>query len=336
MLSSRKKSLLYCGNNNENKFQNKDAALPSIPMWIASNKINVVLDIDQTLLFSTICDINEIAEVKKNNPAIGETIHIYNYPLTQPKVIAIYIRPFAEQMLKTLSAFCNLYIYTKAIEPYAKHIANCLDPDSIYFKKILHKEYTNHNGYKALSKLFNEIECNKALIIDDSPDAWVHENRSHIIESINYVPFPNQSMKPIQYLWNSSEKNDQKYADLFTLSTYINEAFCKDSSQLNVLTEFIKSIYLEYVYSSGKPLHVVYRERVGKILSGQGFAMHISNTEYDIWNAVKLLIEMMGGLVKDESRKVLSVNEVGTIEYGYIIKCYYYKCALPIEDYIIK
>ena len=337
MLDSRKKSLCPQHNNNgEANSQDTTGICPSIPMWITNNKINIVLDIDQTLLYGAQCNPSDIAAIKVGNPLLGETIRIFNYKPIAPMIVALFIRPYAEKMVEVLSSFCNLYIYTKAIQAYAEHVAVRLDPENKCFKKIIFNDLYHRAGLKTLSRLFDEKEQNKALILDDSPDVWVKHDMPHIIESVNYAPLPQHCIKPTQQLWNSLNDKDSPANDFFSFTSYINETFSVNSSQLNVITEFIKSVYLEYLYSPGTPIQVVYRNRVGKILSGQSFAIHISCKYYNLWNAVRKLIPIMGGVESEESSKIISVDEKGTIEYGYIIHCYYYKCALSIEDYIIK
>ena len=89
----------------------------SIPM----TKLTVCLDLDNTLVYSTI-----------SAPIISDfIIRVDN------EVIYVTKRPLLDAFLSGLSQMADLYLFTSSKEEYATQILENIDPFDIYFKKVL-------------------------------------------------------------------------------------------------------------------------------------------------------------------------------------------------------
>lgn len=130
---------------------------------IDEKKFNLVFDIDHTIIHSK--NEESIENINKN---IIKTPN-YSFVLNNTKYL-IWRRPFAKFILRQLSMYNNIYIYTAATQEYAEIILSNLF-NNIKFKKNL---YRNSSLYgKNLDKL--NLDNSMTILFDDNKSNHVNK-----------------------------------------------------------------------------------------------------------------------------------------------------------------
>ena len=222
----------------DNKF--KYFCIKEIPLEILmkkynSKKINIILDIDQTLIYSKeeiFIDPkmkNEL--IKDSNPIIVPNEIQKDNPF---RLIFDY-RPKLKEFLVGLSKFCNFYVCTLAKENYAKMI--------IYrIKKEIGIEIPTENIVATINvkgfNLFNGIEVNNTIIFDDTAYVWTKELR-HLIISKKFVSFLEKDCK-FDFIVDDYKiiNYNARHDFIFTNETKNNSKF-----QLDYVLKFIEMAY---------------------------------------------------------------------------------------------
>ena len=222
----------------DNKF--KYFCIKEIPLEILmkkynSKKINIILDIDQTLIYSKeeiFIDPkmkNEL--IKDSNPIIVPNESQKDNPF---RLIFDY-RPKLKEFLVGLSKFCNFYVCTLAKENYAKMI--------IYrIKKEIGIEIPTENIVATINvkgfNLFNGIEVNNTIIFDDTAYVWTKELR-HLIISKKFVSFLEKDCK-FDFIVDDYKiiNYNARHDFIFTNETKNNSKF-----QLDYVLKFIEMAY---------------------------------------------------------------------------------------------
>jgi len=128
-------------------------------------KLNLVLDLDQTLIHT---DITPMRMMKNNID--------YSHLLVQfqdgAQVYTVYFRPYVFEFIKNMSEHYNLYVYTNGTKQYCSIVVNMLVTLLNFnpFVKIQHRE--TESTIKYLTKL--DIQMHNTIIIDDLPTIWDH------------------------------------------------------------------------------------------------------------------------------------------------------------------
>jgi Dullard-like phosphatase family protein len=115
-------------------------------------RLSVVIDLDNTLIFST---ANKIEKAK-------------NYAIMNNKFY-VYKRPHLDAFLSTISQYCELIIYTAGTREYAERIIDYIDKNKLISARYYRENCVNEGNlwYKDVSKYgFDE---RRVLIIDDTP-----------------------------------------------------------------------------------------------------------------------------------------------------------------------
>jgi Dullard-like phosphatase family protein len=115
-------------------------------------KLSVVIDLDNTLIYST---VNKIEKAK-------------NYAIMNNKFY-VYKRPHLDSFLTTLSQYCELSIYTAGTKEYAERIIDYIDKNRLIKTRYYRENcvFQGNNWYKDVSKY--GYDERKVLIIDDMP-----------------------------------------------------------------------------------------------------------------------------------------------------------------------
>ena len=148
----------------------KDSEYESI-----NQKIKLILDLDNTLIYSTVQKIDKL----QNGTRIDNKFYVYK-------------RPHLDNFLSTLSEFCDLAIYTSSTQEYADKILNFIDRQNVIHEKLYRHNcvYSNNKYFKDVLKL--GYQNKKILIIDDNPQCYLNMK-----ENIIHIKF-----------WNGDEKDD--------------------------------------------------------------------------------------------------------------------------------
>ena len=136
-----------------------------------SRKLNLILDIDLTLLHAT---IDQRAELIKDD----EDVHAFDV-FNQGRLLRHWckLRPGLKDFLNKAHELYVLSIYTHGRRDYAHQVAKLLDPDRAFFgdRVVSRDDCPDLQGQKSLQRLFpGGIEM--ALILDDSPHVWQVRN----------------------------------------------------------------------------------------------------------------------------------------------------------------
>ncbi len=180
-----------------NKHNNltKSHTISNLNKFIEENnqKLNIVLDLDNTIIYTKIFDSKDILKIKfyelfKKNNFLGKFV-------IEQKTYIVYIRPYFTYFLNTIKMYFNLYIYTNSQEIYCNNIINLLRNKYLYFeiKKIICKN-KNSSYIKRLSLFYDNIDdlhfvysnltfnefIEKTIIIDDNSDVWKFDKENLI------------------------------------------------------------------------------------------------------------------------------------------------------------
>lgn len=161
--------------------------ISDLNLFIEQNdkKLNIVLDLDNTIIYTKIFDSNDALKIKFyelfiNNNLLGKFVIL-------KKTYLVYVRPYFVYFLNTIKMYFNLFIYTNSQEIYCTNIINLLRDKYLYFdiKKIICRN-KNSSSIKQLSLfcdntddlhfLINNLTytefIEKTIIIDDNICVW--------------------------------------------------------------------------------------------------------------------------------------------------------------------
>ena len=120
-------------------------------------KKTLIIDLDETLVHSSLQFTSNCTFV---TPIVLDTVECTAF---------VSVRPYAREVLKELSKFYEVVIFTASLRQYAETIIDYLDPDHnilrLYRDACVHKET---HFVKDLTKLGRDLT--KTLIVDNSPD----------------------------------------------------------------------------------------------------------------------------------------------------------------------
>jgi TFIIF-interacting CTD phosphatase-like protein len=202
---------------------------------MTTNKLNLVLDLDETLIYS----YNNIIEMNKksfelnkhnylfyeiiNNSKDSETILIRRYYL--------FLRPYLITFLKKISNYYNLILYTNSTEKYATIIINYINYliklDSNIFTSIYYR-FPNMTLIKTLERLKNlnpNIDSTNTIIIDDNKEMWDIKYHNILYQIPHFTIY--------NYDYNNDNMLNLLYFDLILY--YYNYIFNQNISY-NILT----------------------------------------------------------------------------------------------------
>jgi len=254
-----------------------------------NEKLNLVLDLDETIINSHTVSQDFDLKIIKNIPA--DHLSIMNNG--EMKTI-IVLRPYTRDFLKRVSRHYNIYVYSHGRYDYVQHILDFIDQN----KEFINREKIFKNSgqvcrttYKKLSNLgFTQDEINKTIILDDQRQIWEHEHLQ-VICSKKFIPlkdFIREEKYSKYWLFKGQEYTDKNW-----LSSQENQSelefYCETHSsfssrlgQLEVLASFFEVIAKDYEKISGtKPetkVHELCGNRMKTILKGMKIAV-ISNSE---------------------------------------------------------
>lgn len=145
---------------------------------IASQKLSLVVDLDQTIIHATVDPT--VAEWQKDpdNPNYQAVKDVRAFQLVDDGPGArgcwyyIKLRPGLKGFLDNVSKLYELHIYTMGTRAYAQNIAKLIDPDRrIFGDRILSRDESGSLVAKNLQRLF-PVDTKMVVIIDDRGDVW--------------------------------------------------------------------------------------------------------------------------------------------------------------------
>ncbi|CAD8054137.1 unnamed protein product [Paramecium sonneborni] len=170
-------SLKHCSQLNLKKqFNTKFLNPPKKPNFSSDNIKTLIFDLDETLIHT----------VEINNPTDYKVIiHI---PNEQESEVRFNIRPHCQQMLKVLSEFYELILFTASYREYADKILEYIDPKSNLFSYRFYRESCLEIEEEFLIKDLRVIEGRKLenmAIIDNNAYSYYFQ----LDNGIPIIPF---------------------------------------------------------------------------------------------------------------------------------------------------
>lgn len=145
---------------------------------LASNRLSLVVDLDQTIIHATVDPTVGEWQQDKDNPNHEAVKDVRSFQLIDdgPGMRGcwyyIKLRPGLEEFLQSVSQLYELHIYTMGTRAYAQRIANIVDPDrKIFGDRILSRDESGSLTAKNLQRLF-PVDTKMVVIIDDRGDVW--------------------------------------------------------------------------------------------------------------------------------------------------------------------
>ena len=142
---------------------------------IDNSKLKIILDLDNTLIYSSVQKIDKLLNWK----LIANKFYVSK-------------RPHLDNFLSTLSEFCDLAVYTSSTQEYADKVLCFIDKQNLIQEKFYRQNciYSNNKYFKDVMK-FN-LQNKKILIINDNPKCYLNKK-----DNIIQIKF-----------WNGDAKDD--------------------------------------------------------------------------------------------------------------------------------
>ena len=145
---------------------------------LSSNRLSLVVDLDQTIIHATVDPTVGEWQEDKDNPNHDAVKDVRSFQLIDdgPGMRGcwyyIKLRPGLEEFLQSISKLYELHIYTMGTRAYAQSIANIVDPNrNIFGDRILSRDESGSLTAKNLQRLF-PVDTKMVVIIDDRGDVW--------------------------------------------------------------------------------------------------------------------------------------------------------------------
>lgn len=284
-------------------------------------KLNLVLDIDETLI-SSLYKPEHVFIAKNKILNEGNVVNYSDLMVKlhgeEPCNILVIHRPKLKYFLETMSKYYNIYVYSHGMTKYIEEIINNIDPDKMINRKNIktndQKYPVSESTRKCLSKLnlHDKESLRKTLIIDDILNVWLEEYSKNVIISKKYIPFyemsDNKNKNNGYYLVFDQEIKQYLSFAPSNCNYYIDKALHEYSTinQLENLTNKLVEISSNYnknllFFNDYDRLDVtiLLEEEMKKIMKGKCLAINeietLGRLHSNIQHLTKQLIEKMGG-----------------------------------------
>ena len=301
--------------------------------FIGRKKIDLVLDLDQTLLYTTpikdISDNRTCNDVYKLSLKVSDEHTIY-YQVT--------FRPKLKEFIAKVSKFCNLYINTQAQKQYAYEVINIMRKDyelSIEDRNIITSTSMNYKPKTISSNITNE----NFLIVDDTITSWNELYYDNIIPSMTFYSGTNRNCISHYYFNNGSifEFDESKRCSKDSIA-YSAESTISKNKQLMYIYEAIHKSYLLSLIRK-IPIKFAFRFIRENVLKDCILYLYI---EDDI-EFYKEMIFSMGGAVTIESSKASHVvygketqmindSNKYNVNIKWLYHCYFFVSRMDEKD----
>ena len=222
-----------------------------------AEKLNLVLDLDETIINSAAVD---------GGFDIGELTHIPGEHIREienegdRRRILLVLRPYFKEFLMRMSKLYNIYAYSHGRWEYVQKLLEVIDKDGKYIRRdkiFKNTGQVDRSTQKMIAKLgLSEEEAEKTIIIDDQRYIW-GEAQKKVVPSKKFIPLKDYmpEEKYLRYLlfnkvgalekdapWSLCSKSDPLL--LHTYSEFNLKA--QMSSQLEPLAHLLEEIHNEY------------------------------------------------------------------------------------------
>ncbi|KAJ6234628.1 nli interacting factor-like phosphatase family protein [Anaeramoeba flamelloides] len=165
-----------------------------------SGKPTLILDLDKTLIYSSIHPVDRHDFTIKFGPNPNQEYEVY-----------VQKRPFLDLFLEKCSALFEIVVFTASIQNYAEPILDRLDPQRKFFQHRLYREtclVIFGNYVKDLSRMNRNL--NSMVIVDDMPLSYcLHpQNGIHIEPFVAVDNSDKELMRVLTILSRISKERD--------------------------------------------------------------------------------------------------------------------------------
>ena len=166
---------------------------PKIDESKIKNKLNFIMDLDSTLIFSKVFSkaISSKNINNENNNINNNYCNYIEFQFNEEKIcMFLTFRPELNSFFNNIKPYMNFYIYTLSFETYAKTIIDLLQEK---YNISIEKFYYRENNSK-ISKNFDSFDCNpnKSIIFDDTIKVWEHIINNREIIDKKYLVIPSK------------------------------------------------------------------------------------------------------------------------------------------------
>eukprot|EP00871_Galdieria_phlegrea_P005407 jgi/Galph1/5868/GphlegSOOS_G4486.1 len=163
---------------------------------LKKKKLSLVLDLDNTLIHSTLLDCRywhsrewynnqnqeQVAEIKMGDSILRD---IYEVEL-DGSISLVKLRPHVRCFLESIHQRYELHIYTMGSRPYADAVASLLDPQGTLFQcRIVSRDDFAEGmmNRKSLRRIF-PCDDSMVVIVDDRDDVWMDQSSRNIVPNL--------------------------------------------------------------------------------------------------------------------------------------------------------
>ena len=163
---------------------------------LSSHRLSLIIDLDQTLLHTTIDpQVEQILDTARDAAASIGRIH----KITLSSGLDYYVkfRPGVELFLAQVHELFQLHVYTMGNREYADRIVAILDPNATYFgDRVLTRDdnIIVSGDTKSLKRIFSHSDST-VLVLDDRGDVWGWCDNLVLIEPFEFFLSLQQQQK---------------------------------------------------------------------------------------------------------------------------------------------
>ncbi|KAK3155594.1 hypothetical protein QOZ80_2BG0205270 [Eleusine coracana subsp. coracana] len=215
-----------------------------------ARKLTLVLDLDHTLLNSTV--LNDLSPIEQghgltrcagDDPGKG----LFRLDL-DPNRMLTKLRPFVRGFLEQASAMFEMYVYTLGDQDYAAAAAKLLDPDGAYFGgRIVSSDESTRPDRKSLD-VIPGADPVSVVILDDSDYVWP-DHQDNLILMDRYLYFASAcrnlgygSTLSLAELRRDEREHDGSLAVVLDVLKRIHHGFFVDDGRRSDVREVIRAV----------------------------------------------------------------------------------------------
>ena len=325
-----------------------------------SEKLNLVLDLDHTIIFS--CQFPEI----QNNRYIKDIYYKILFKSLDLEIVRlpskqVYVFQFREGLksfFDNTKNFCNYHIYSSSFKLYATQIVQKLEDK--FGIKIQSLKANDDIYYRDIDKNLTKINLNhqNSIIIDDNPSNW-RNNLNNIILSKRFYDYKimyflrQNNIKELGFYFLIKQcENDLNVLGYFAAGSHIlNEKNIKnilpynvesnnlsERHQLNYISKFIQKIYYLHFYYGINVPNAIKILRINIFYKMNFYIDKECNNYKELYDMIKYC---GGEIVEtiDNEKNIIYINKeyqekdnIKSISDEYIYDCYFMMNKFDVND----
>ncbi|KAJ4887438.1 Haloacid dehalogenase-like hydrolase (HAD) superfamily protein [Raphanus sativus] len=160
--------------------------------WLEHKKLNLVLDLDHTLVHTI-----RTQQLSESDKYLADEADSRNdlwrfHSGGSTSDILIKLRPFLHQFLKEASEMFSMSVYTKGGCDYARLVLDLIDPDKTYFGDRVISRRESPGVNKTLDLVLADERG--IVIVDDTLSVWPH-HKKNLVQIARYEYFSESSLE---------------------------------------------------------------------------------------------------------------------------------------------